>query len=97
MGGEHKIAVVMRVLELYGREVGVESTQGMDEPTLRQKAYECMLKRDKLAAFEIRWGVPWREFTDEQWREVIRVAGEKFIWSNIGAFAACQSRGLITF
>lgn len=83
------IAVATRALEVAGIPVPTS------EEEIRRVAYEYLEDRDFLAAHSIRLGRNYREFTRDDWVEVISLSGEVAVKSNIAAFIACLHHGLI--
>ena len=84
-----KIHIAKRVLEAAGIEIP-ES-----EEEIRRQAYEKLTQRDFLAAHSIRLGKNYRDFTKQEWSEVIQISGIEAVNSNMAAFAICMHHGLI--
>lgn len=76
-----KINVVHRVLERAG--IPVPDSEG----EAREEAYQWLLKKDFLAAHQIRINKHYSDFTRDDWKEIIDISGKDVIRSNIGAMA----------
>lgn len=55
------------------------------EAATRQKAFEEMLNKDFLLAHSLRLGLNYRDFTDDQWRDVIRISGVRALCIDLRA------------
>jgi len=85
-----KIHIAKKVLEVANIPVNDES-----ESEIRKKAYEYLLQKDFLAAHSIRLSKDYRNFTTEDWEEVIKISGSSAVENNIAAYALCMKHGLI--
>ncbi|MBP6942802.1 MAG: hypothetical protein KBB55_02040 [Candidatus Buchananbacteria bacterium] len=67
----------------------------VNEEEARQKAFEALLEMDFLLAHSIRLGRNYREFTDDQWRDVIQISGEKAVREDTRALIICVQMGIL--
>ena len=84
-----KIHIAKKVLEVANIPVNDES-----ESEIRKKAYEYLLQKDFLAAHSIRRGKNYRDFTLEDWKEVLKISGSAAVKNNIAAYALCKKHGI---
>lgn len=66
------------------------------EAEARQLAFEVLLPDDWLAAHSIRLGRYYGEFTDDEWRNVVEVSGERAVRRDIRSLMPCSNRGIIS-
>ena len=65
------------------------------ETEIRVLAFNCLLKKDFLAAYQVRLGKNFRSFTKGECKLIIEISGEKTIRKNIALFACCLKFGLL--
>lgn len=62
----------------------------------RQKAFEEMLPKDFLLAHALRLGCNYREFSVDQWRDVIQWAGAETVCKDERSMRICRELSIIT-
>ena len=66
-----------------------------DEAIARKIAYKALLEMDVMMAHSLRLSRYYRDFTADQWREVIAISGEEAVRNHVRALRFCTEQGVI--